>query len=208
MTLAVHIKELINSPTESQLLSVRLPSTTVNYLDELASVIGKTRSELISTFIHGGIAELEKQLSNVSEDAPHFEPEQVESSEPRYFLLNTNYNNSEADHYNMLENEEAAAFYGHWKENISYLKEGDIVFLYQSGNGICAYGSADKDLIKRDHEGQKNECYARKLNNFVRLQKPFTAKSCKDATKTNLNFRMTMVSLSKKQAESLLNSFK
>lgn len=207
MTLALHIKDLINSTSESQLLSVRLPSTTVNCLDELASEIDKTRSELIYTFIEGGIAELEKQLSSTREGISNIASTPGEDSEVRYFMLNTNYNNSEADHYSMLENEEAAAFYRHWKENISHLKEGDIVFLYQSGHGICGYGTADKNLIMRDHNGEVDECYARKLNGFVRLKKPFTAKSCKDATKTNFNFRKTMVSLSKNQAELLLKAF-
>ena len=66
MSLATHIKNLINTPSDSQLLSVRLPSITVNLIDELAAAIDKTRSDLITTFIHGGIEELERQLSNTS----------------------------------------------------------------------------------------------------------------------------------------------
>ncbi|MFM8340616.1 MAG: hypothetical protein ACKN9F_00180, partial [Methylomonas sp.] len=155
MSLSTHIKNLINIPSDSQLLSVRLPSTTVNLIDELASAIDKTRSELITTFIHGGIEELEKQLELPSE-VERYEP----STEERYFMLNTNFNNSEADHYTMLENVEASAFYSGWKENIECLQENDVIFLYQSGNGICGYGLAGKELIKRDHEGKKNECYS------------------------------------------------
>jgi hypothetical protein len=206
MSLSTHIKNLINSSSDSQLLSVRLPSTSVNLIDELASELDKTRSDLITTFIHGGIEELEKQLSKTRAGEVSLEIANSErtNNDVRYFMLNTNYNNSEADHYTMLENEEASAFYKDWKKNISYLHENDVVFLYQSGNGICGYGLADKDLIKRDHEGNKNECYSRKLNKFKRATKPITAKACKDATKSNLNFRKTMVSLTKEQGEALI----
>lgn len=209
MSLATNIKNLINSPSDSQLLSVRLPSTTVNLIDELAAAIDKSRSDLITTFIHGGIEELERQISSTrDQESLEIDDSERTNREVRYFMLNTNYNNSESDHYTMLENEEAAAFYSHWKENIAYLKENDIVFLYQSGNGIRGYGFADKELNKRDHEGKKNECYSRKLNNFVRATKPITAKACKDATKSNLNFRKTMVSLTKEQGDALIARLK
>lgn len=208
MTLATHIKNMINTPSDSQLLSIRLPTTTVNQLEELAQVLAKTRSELISTFIEGGLVELEKQLTELQDETITPETEGVVSDEPRYFLLNTNYNNSPEDHYTMLENGEASAFYEGWKENIAHLNEGDIVFLYQSGVGIVGYGTADKDLLVRDHQGNKDEWYARKLNDFVRLTNPLTAKGCKDATKSNFNFRMAMVSLSSSQGDALLQKFK
>ncbi|WP_108944590.1 CopG family ribbon-helix-helix protein [Shewanella halifaxensis] len=204
MSLSTQIKNMISTPSDSQLLSIRIPTTTVNQLEELAQVLNKTRSELISTFIDGGLEELEQQLLDIRNEKSLENSIKIESNS-RYFLLNTNYNNSHHDHYTMLENEEASAFYGNWKENITYLKEGDVVFLYQSGNGIVGYGYSDGKLIKRDHNGNSNEWYSRKLNNFVRLNKPLTAKACKDTTKSNFNFRMTMVSLSKEQGDALLS---
>ncbi|MEZ9245616.1 hypothetical protein AB4179_15315 [Vibrio lentus] len=206
MSLATHIKNMINTPSDSQLLSIRLPTTTVNQLEELAQVLSKTRSELISTFIDGGLVELEQQLNELR-SAPPVPDNTVSTSEARYFLLNTNYNNSHDDHYTMLENGEASAFYEGWKENITYLNEGDVVFLYQSGVGIVGYGKADKELIKRDHCGHENEWYVRKLNDFIRLQTPLTAKGCKDVTKSNFNFRMTMVSLNPEQGDALIKKF-
>ncbi|HDZ9338331.1 MULTISPECIES: hypothetical protein [Vibrio] len=205
MTLANHIKNMLNTPSDSQLLSTRLATTTVNKLDELAQELEKTRSELITTFIEGGIEELERQLEAQKKNEV-FSDENL-SANKRYFLLNTNFNNSETDHYTMLENEEASAFYEHWKENITHLREGDIVFLYQSSVGIVAYGFVSGDLIKRDHKGNKNEWYSKKLDNFVRLNKPLTAKGCKEVTKTNFNFRMTMVSLSQAQGDALMSEF-
>ncbi|MDR5887413.1 hypothetical protein [Vreelandella janggokensis] len=175
MSLTTHIKNMINTPSDSQLLSIRLPTTTVNQLEELAQVLAKTRSELISTFIEGGLVELEKQLTELQNKTIAPATEGVVSDGQRYFLLNTNYNNLPEDHYTMLENGEASAFYGGWKENIAHLKGGDIVFLYQSGVGIVGYGTADKDLLVRDHQGNKDEWYARKLNDFVRLTPPLNS---------------------------------
>ncbi|WP_300546238.1 hypothetical protein [uncultured Pseudoalteromonas sp.] len=204
MSLSTHIKNMINTPSDSQLLSIRLPTLTVNQLEELAQILGKTRTDLVTAFIEGGLDELEKQLFEQKGNKPIVKDKNTVSDEPRYFLLNTNYNNSSEDHYTMLENGEASAFYRGWKENIDYLKGGDNVFLYQSGVGIVGYGKADSKLEIRDHNGNKDEWYARKLNDFVRLQTPLTAKGCKDATKSNFNFRMTMVSLSKTQGLALL----
>jgi len=209
MSLEIEIKNLINTQSngDTQLLSLRVPTPTVNHIDELASELGKTRSELIMTFIKGGIAELAKQLDKYDEknlmpiNLDHPEPDQP----PRFFLLNTNYNKSQSDHYSMLENSEASAFYGRWKKQITNLKKNDTVFLYQSGHGICGYGLADGVVVKREHNGESEECYSQKLNQFISGFKPITAKACKDATKSKLVFRRTLVSLTVKQGEAILN---
>jgi len=214
MTLSTHIKNLLNDSAESQLISIRLSSTTVNLIDELISGleekgITKNRSDLITIFINGGIEELDNQLSS-TRDIEREVVLQLENSEERtngdvrYFMLNTNFNQSESDHYTMLENEEASAFCDPCKKNIDYLREGDCVFLYQSGYGICAYGFANKELIKRDYYGVENDCHSRKLNEFKRIKKPITAKNCKDATKSNLTFRHTMSQLTKENGEALI----
>ncbi len=206
MSLSTHIKNLLNTQNDSQLLSVRLPSVLINQLDELAQSLDKSRSDLIATFILGGVDELEKQLATNLQNITVYEPEtDVKASTPRYFLLNTNYNNCEEDHFTMLETGEASAFYGHWKENIAHLRENDVVFLYQSGYGICGYGIADKTLIKREHYGAANEWYARKLHNFVRIKSPIPAKTCKEITKENINFRLTMVSLGQRKGKAILD---
>lgn len=203
MSLKAHIKDMLsNTSSDTQLLSIRLASSIVNQIDELASEVDRTRSELVTVFINGGIDELTKQLEQ-SENNTLVENSEKTDSE-RYFLLNTNYNNSELDHYKMLENGEASAFYKGWKENIEYLTENDHVFLYQSANGICGYGLADKKLVITEHQGHKDECYTRKLNNFKSNFKPITAKTCKDITKSNMGFRKTMVSLSKEQGEAII----
>ncbi|MBJ2137506.1 hypothetical protein JEU11_13680 [Paraglaciecola chathamensis] len=205
MSLSTQIRNMINTPSDSQLLSIRLSTITVNQLEELAQLLNKTRTELITTFIEGGLIELENQLTEQAPEAKVIKSQVTSSDDACYFLLNTNFNNCAEDHYAMLENGEASAFYTGWKENVEHLNEGDFVFLYQSGVGIVGYGKANNDLQIRDHKGHKDEWYSRKLNDFVRLKTPLSAKGCKDTTKSNLNFRLTMVSLSPEQGKALLD---
>lgn len=206
MSLETGIKNLLSntSSSDSQLLSVRVPPSMVNQIDELAFELNKTRSDLVTVFINGGISELLKQLNEKDTKESFFE-EYSEGNDTRYFLLNTNYNNSQSDHYTMLENNEASAFYKPWKKYIENLRAGDIVFLYQSGHGICGFGAADEHLIIRDHNGDKDEWYSRKLNNFVSDFEAITAKRCKEITKSNHVFRRTLVSLNKSQGEAIIS---
>lgn len=206
MSLETGIKNLLNNtpPSDSQLLSVRVPPSMINKIDELAYELNKTRSDLVMLFINEGVDELLKQLNDKDIKESFFETH-TEDKDTRYFLLNTNFNNSESDHYTMLENKEASAFYKPWKKYIKNLRAGDIVFLYQSGHGIRGFGIVDKNLIIRDHNGNKDEWYSRKLNNFVSNFEAITAKKCKEITKYNHIFRRTLVSLKKSHGEALIS---
>lgn len=207
MSLSKYVKEMINHSSEStQALSIRLPETMINEIDEISQIVDESRSSLIQTFIKAGLEEVEKQLNNQENN---FQPIETKDKQ-RYFLLNTAYNFDKDFHYTMLKNGEASADTT-WKKNIEFLKEGDIIFLYQSGHGIVGYGKADTKLEIRDYQNGeellKGEWYARKLNEFVKLEKPFSAKKCKDTTKSNLNFRNGMSQLTKAQGESLYAFF-
>ncbi len=213
MSTSSRIKNLLNHKSDLQVLSLRLKPELINKLDEYAQIVSAlssetvTRSGLIETFIQGGIEELEKQLAEESQDDAIIAAKDNQQEKQRFFLLNTNFKNDANDHYKMLENGEASAFYDDWKINIENLKEGDIIFLYQSGHGIVGYGNADAYLDKREHHGKPAQCYTRKLNDFVRLDNALSARKMKDVTKTDFNFMRTMVQLNKKQGEALLNSF-
>lgn len=199
----LNIRELIEKQsTESQLISTRLPTQRVNEIDELAAEINKTRSELIEAFINAGVEELIEQLKERDDNLP-ISIEDNASEQKRFFLVNTNYNNQMGDHYMMLDNQEVAAFYSTWKEQIKKIAKGDIVFLYHSGNGICAMGEASGELIIREHDGKKDECYAMKLISFLCNFELLNAKKCKDITKSNMTFRKVLNPLTKTQGEAL-----
>lgn len=115
-----------------------------------------------------------------------------------YYILNTNLSNSQQDHDDMLSNGKAAAYFDPWKLKIERLKRGDVVFLYQSGVGIVAYGEADGKLIKASYHGDAShpdEEYSMKLHRFQRVSPPLGAAELKKITGTNYVFMSTMFGL-------------
>lgn len=206
MSINDRIADLIKKePVEMQSISIRILNKTLNEIDEIASEIGQTRSDIFTAFIDGGLDELKKQLGDEKKPNGQIDPDSTSDTLSRYFLLNTNFGNSKSDHYKMIEEGEASAFYNWRKEYIQQLRAGDHIFLYQSGYGVCGYGIASGDLVKRDHEGNKNECYSMKLNGFISGFKPITAKTCKDISNSNIVFRHTMILMSKEQGEAILS---
>ena len=115
-----------------------------------------------------------------------------------YYILNTNYSNSEIDHNDMLENRKCAAYYDPWKYKIDKLNKGDLVFLYQSGVGIVAFGEADGKVNICDYQNnpkEKDEEYYMFLKNFNKIKKPLEAWEIKNITEINYVFMQTMFAI-------------
>jgi len=183
-------------------VSIRLPTNLSNELDELSLTLDRSKSYLLLEFIKAGIKEtnslLEEKYSNPSQ------PEKRDHSNflnRKYFMLNTNYNNDEKTHFNMLRNQEAAAFCKGWKEYICQLSKGDTVYLYQSGVGIVASGIVSGDLEKHEYSGTSEEKYSKTLEDFKIGFKAISAKQFKDITNGGANFRRTMVELTLSQGQ-------
>ena len=181
-------------------LSIRLPNHLNNQLEELAFSLDKPKSFLLLEFVKAGIKETASILEEAAKNSETVEPEGGKSLfGKRYFMLNTNYNNNKSAHMSMLEIHEAAAFYTGWKENISHLKEGDTVYLYQSGVGFVASGVVTGELIISEYEGTPEAKYSKKLSNFKTGFKAITAKDFKSLTNGGANFLRTMVQLNANQ---------
>jgi len=121
-----------------------------------------------------------------------------EDIEEGYYVLNTNISNSEHDHNDMLDNGKAAAYFDPWKFKIERLAKGDVVFLYQSGVGVVALGTADGMLVKALYQGKAehpDEEYSMKLLHFQRVSPPLSAAEIKKITGINHRFMSTMFGL-------------
>jgi len=97
-----------------------------------------------------------------------------------YYILNTNYRNAPEDHEDMLSRKKAAAYFAPWKHKIERLSKGDVVFLYQSGVGIVAVGTASGQLKKcsyQDNPQYADEEYSMSLRQFKQLKHPKSAAS-------------------------------
>lgn len=115
-----------------------------------------------------------------------------------YYILNTNISNNQADHDDMLANHKAAAYFDPLKYKIERLAKGDVVYLYQSGEGIVAVGKADGKLVKAPYQGNPadpDEEYYMKLLDFQKVYPPMTAADVKRVTAKNYFFMQTMFGL-------------
>ncbi len=125
-----------------------------------------------------------------------------------YYILNTNIGNSEVDHHAMLSEGKAAAYYDPWKYKIERLQKGDVVFLYQSGVGIVAFGEADGKIMKLPYQGNPEDAdeeYAMKLNRFQRVNPPMSAAEIKQVTGTNYVFMSTMFGMDAESGKAVRN---
>ncbi len=194
------IKEQVQrglAPESNTSISLRLPTALDNLLDELAITLDKSKTELLLWFITSGVRALEKEV----EDMMLAEEESITNvvRSPRAFMLNTNFTNDPHTHFEMLQNQEAAAFCDSHKHVIERLREGDIVYLYQSTNGIVARGIVASSVIKSNHYGKEDDKYAVKLTDFKSGFSPITARQFKKLAKKGANFRKTLVELDLEQ---------
>lgn len=193
-------------------ISIRIPTFQNNELEEIASSLGRSKSALISEFIKAGIAETnsilrEQSVLNMKDNEPSLIETETDASRSflgkKYFMLNTNYNNDPETHFDMLKNHEVAAFCTGWKEYICQLRKGDKVYLYQSGVGVVAVGTVDGDLVKSEHYGVADDKYSKSLSNFKMDFKAVSAKRFKELADGGINFRRTMIEVSRKLAHAL-----
>ena len=121
------------------------------------------------------------------------------------YVLNTNKQSNPHYTKEMIDEHKAAAYYPGWREKIQKFQKGDIVFLYESGVGIRAYGYANGILNKKSCDGYDDYEYNMILDNFVELSKPISASQMKDITDSSFNFRQTMFSISEEAAKKIIN---
>ena len=124
------------------------------------------------------------------------------------YVLNTNYSNNKNHTDDMINEQKAAAYYPGWREKIGKLQRGDTVFLYKSGYGIIAYGTADGKLEKKDCDGYKDYEYYMHLDDFTVLKKPLSASKMKELTKQGFPFRTTMLYMSEECKDIIMKEIK
>jgi hypothetical protein len=185
-------------------VSIRLPNNLINDLDELSITLDKTKSFLINEFIKDGVKRTHEIIQNRNKDlAVPVSRDTDDFMSWKAFILNTNYNNDPESHFEMIKNQEAAAFVTGWKEQINNLSENDRVYLYQSGVGFIASGIVKGELIKSEYNGVPDEKFAKKLSDFKSGFKAISAREFKDITGKGTNFRATLSEMDLHQASKL-----
>lgn len=187
------IENLIKSRNikQEQIAStIRLPDDLHTKVDELAEYLGLSRQAMMLELISESTEEAWKMIRDRLKD--NQDDEEIVFD---FHMLNTNKGSNLADHKNMLNEGIASAFYDPWKLNIKRIKENDIVFLYENGVGIIAYGKGTGRTLIKDHYGNKDEWYYQELEGFKILDKPISAKEIKKILDRNVVFLRTMSSM-------------
>lgn len=177
---------------ESIASTVRMPESLHTFIEMLANDLELSKQEIMLKLLEQGADAAQTALDEVEKA----ELAQAEKAEPQiaagFHILNTNKAHSDDDHEWMLAHNAAAAFYSPWKLNINRIKKDEVVFLYENGKGIVAYGRGTGDVQMREHEGEKDECHYQVLEGFKILELPLSAAAIKKALDRNVVFLRTM----------------
>lgn len=177
------IKKSKVAKTDLVATTVRMPQSLYLYVEDLAIKLGLSKQEAIFRLVEAGVEVAELEFEK-EDDVP-----------ANFYVLNTNKRHNEDDQDYMLSLGIAAAFYEPWKYNIDRIKEGDIVFLYENGVGIIAYGKGSGVTKKKDRHEDKDECHYQELDEFVVLDKPLSAACIKEILNRNVVFLRTMAGM-------------
>ena len=185
--------EFVQKNQEKTTFSIRLSVKEDLILQEIADSFDLSRQELLHRLITEQIIVPWKKRF---EEQANEELEEVDTEQStRYFLLNTNKVNDIDDHDFMLKNQMAAAFEDGYKEKIAKFKKGDWVFLYESGQGIIAFGQASGRLGKAPHYGREDKTYYQRLEGFTRLSKAIKASEIKRILNRSFPFAQTLAQI-------------
>lgn len=193
MSLLNNLNKKFNSDIKNTVtLSVRVTNEENAVLQEIADVVGCTRQDVIYQLISDyAIPEWRRMKMESENEVTDFVDENDGVS---YFLLNTNKTNSIIDHNIILEQGIAATFEDDYIGKVNRIKKGDVVFLYESGSGIVAYGIGSGQNIDEPNPEKINHNSMRYqvLSDFSLLDKPLSARDVKRVLENDIPFAQTL----------------
>jgi hypothetical protein len=190
-------KELIAS-------TVRMPAELYSFIEGLSDELEISRHEVTLKLLEQGAAVAKKALVGAELATSDFEPvtKMVSELNPTndatkdgFHILNTNKAHTVEDHEWMTTKGIAAAFYDPWKFHIDKIREGDVVFLYENGKGIVAYGRGTGKVKVQEHRGDPDECHYQELQGFTKLDKPVAASVLRKVLNKHIVLMRTMSQL-------------
>jgi hypothetical protein len=180
-------KELVAS-------TIRLAPEEQSFVEEFAEQYSLTRQEAMRHLMRAGIQKAVEVIERLADgERLSRDADAVEANVGcRFHILNTNKRHSVESHQRMLKEGIAAAFYEPWNLNIDRIQKGDVVFLYENGEGIVAYGKGTGETLKSEYEGTADACHFQVLSKFIKLQKPLSAAEVRKILDRSVVFLRTM----------------
>lgn len=192
-----HLRDLYNRrEREMVTLSVRVSPEENAAIQDLADTAGITRQDVLYELVKKyALPAFQAQQSefNAAEDLKEIPASEATSQ--NYYLVNTNKAHDIDDHNFMINNGRVAAFEDGYTQKITKIKKGDVVFLYESGVGIKAFGYASGVVQKTDHYNIPEKTFYQELNDFKILDKPMPAKRICAILERRVPFIQTMTRL-------------
>jgi hypothetical protein len=190
MNLTELIKESNNKKEELVSSTVRLSVEMNSVVEELAEHLSISKQKMFVELIKESL-----EIANKALNIDAISNEKIYNEKVNYHLFNTNKGNDSPDGIRMLKENIVSAFYDPWKFEINKINKDDIVFLYENGVGIIAYGKASGETIITDRNGDKDEMHYQNLNNFTILDKAIKASQIKKILARELVFMRTRIDL-------------
>jgi hypothetical protein len=123
-----------------------------------------------------------------------------------YWLFNTNETYRPDTRCYMVEHSCICAQY-EAKDCVGQVAEGDVVFIYENGTGIIAYGIADGQVRVTNYEGHVGERHQMQLSPFRELESPIApsviSEAAKDLDGSGVFYAKTISPLKKRTGEQL-----
>lgn len=160
--------------------TVRVPRETQLAVEDLADYLSISKQETMLKLIETGLEMAENAKAK------------DDTASSKFYLVNTNKRHDIDMHRNMLETGHVAATYSPWKFKINKMKEDDIVFLYENGVGIVAYGKSTGQTLKKNYQGEENELHYQELKEFKKLINPLKAAQIKEVLERKILFLQVM----------------
>jgi hypothetical protein len=173
--------------------TIRLTPEEQAFIGEFAAQCLLTRQEAMRQLMRAGIQKASEEIERLNEvELLNRDADAETNGGPGFHILNTNKRHSIESHQRMLKEGIAAAFYGEWKLNINRIRKSDVVFLYENGRGIVAYGKGTGQTLKAEYEGNTDEMHYQVLSDFRVLEKPLSAAEVRTILDRNVVFLRTM----------------
>lgn len=192
---------------ESIASTVRMPESLHAFIETLANDLELSKQEIMLKLLEQGAKAAQEALAAVEKNDLE-QLAEIEKVKPQtaagFHILNTNKAHSDEDSEWMLSKGIAAAFYDPWKFNIKRIKDNEVVFLYENGKGIVAYGRGTGHVETCARNGDEEECYYQELKGFKVLENPLPAAEIKKILNRNVVFLRTMSAMP--DGQKVLNS--
>ena len=129
----------------------------------------------------------------------------------RFFIVNTNRSYMSDAWKDMIDKCKASAYYGR-KESIRKILKNSIVYLYHTGTGVIAKGTARSDYAATDYDGDRDEEYyvPLRFDWYLREREWGIAPKAREINKqmkSGHRFRQTAFSISEDMAKAINNIY-